>query len=53
MNLPKLVKIEWENGDVTQGIPRLEFGDCYYFDIKESGCYWAHKCMCTPIDILI
>jgi len=48
--MPKLVEIEWENGDVTQGIPKLEFEDHYYFDIKESGCYWTYKTMCKVIE---
>lgn len=48
--MPQLVEIEWENGDVTQGIPQLEFEDHYYFDVKESGCYWAYKVMCKVIE---
>jgi hypothetical protein len=48
--LPKLVEIEWENGDVHKAYPIAENNDRYFFDVKESGCYWAWKVMCKIIE---
>jgi hypothetical protein len=53
--LPKLIEVDWENGDKTQEIPIREesipkIGDIYYLDISVNGNYWAYKLMCTIIE---
>lgn len=52
MTLPTLVKVEWENGDVT--IERLVSISAntliYNLDEKIHGNLWAYASMCTFVD---
>ena len=50
MTLPKLIKVEWENGDVTIEVPISENDYMYALDEKIHGNVWAYKNICTPID---
>jgi hypothetical protein len=52
MTLPKLVKVEWENGDITIEIPISETDDgkIYQLDTTLHGNFWAWKSMCTEVD---
>ena len=52
MKLPILVKVEWENGDVTiEKVVSMSL-DCtrYVFDENVNGNYWAPSSMCTFIN---
>jgi hypothetical protein len=52
ITLPKLVKVTWENGDVTFEIPLSITDDrlIYQLDPKLHGNYWAYVSMSTPVD---
>ena len=52
MTLPELVKVEWENGDVSIERPIMETDDgtIYQLDANLHGNYWAWKTMCTKVD---
>lgn len=50
MALPLLVKVEWENGDVTIERPIMETDDgkIYQLDMAVNNNVWAYKSMCIP-----
>lgn len=50
MALPLLIKVEWENGDVTIERPVVENETTYSLDPNVNGNWWAYKAMCTPYD---
>lgn len=50
MALPLLVKVEWENGDVSIERPVVENETTYALDPNVNGNWWAYKTMCTPYD---
>jgi hypothetical protein len=52
MSLPNLVKVEWENGDVTIERPIMETdgGEIYQLDVRLHGNYWVYKSMCSEIE---
>jgi len=47
--LPELVKVEWENGDITFEIPVLDINDVYQFNPQVNGNVYAPKSWCTSI----
>jgi hypothetical protein len=49
--IPKIVKINWENGDVQTASPIDEKDDIWIFDVKIDNCYWAPKEMCEIIEL--
>lgn len=52
MTLPLLVKVEWENGDITIEKPLSisHDGAIYELDTQLHGNFWAYVSMCTPVD---
>jgi hypothetical protein len=50
MTQSKLVKVEWENGDVTIEEVVAENEAMYKFGKRNHSNYWAPKTFCTPID---
>lgn len=45
--LPKLVRVDWYTGDVTEEKPIEENEWAYFFDVKDNQSYWAAKIWCT------
>jgi hypothetical protein len=48
--LPKIVQINWENGDVQKASPVGENNETYFFDVRKDACYWAYKALCEIIE---
>jgi hypothetical protein len=51
MKLPELIKVEWENGDITIERPISETidGKTYRLDESIHGNFWAYKSMCCEV----
>lgn len=49
-NLPRMIRVEWENGDITFEVPIDETEERYILDKNIHGNYWAYKLMCEAYE---